>query len=913
MGALVLALAGLRWPGRTQAVQLVAAFDLSASMYDRQVAGNALLDLAGAVTQADPELAVVAFARQPGSERPLAKLPPSQSVRTRARGAEAPPPDLLRPALPDLANPKTALDEGASDYGLALDFARGLFRAPEGGGPEPARAIVLVGDGLDTAGRAQAAAAALHGSGIELLAWPAAMGGGGDVRLDAVQLPERVQAGRGLNLEATVASLQPAEVVVRVGRWTGERWEPVASVPVKLAASGDRNALECRATVRIADHPPKQGVAQYMVAVEGPGGAALPGDFKRNNMLHAAVRVEGPRRWAVLARPNRTLARWFSDRVRVLGVDADLYLAGQLPVQAQVYRRYAGVLVDGLSARDLPPDSAALRALNEALRPAPEAGGNELLGGLGLVAVGGEAAFGAGEHPAGGLWEGLLPVTFRPEEDRKRTILFLLDISYSMNDDTPRGKKLAYACEQLGLLVRPGETNSALQPSDRVGLVAFSASARVAAPVSAEPSRRGFVEVLSTLKIESNTSLLAAFNKAGELLEKDDAEERLIVMLSDGVDTTQASGADFDAAIRKLCPEPEGGARRRTTFHAFGIGTDARDTNEKGAALLTRLARLGGGEFHPDFFKFAERLRQVFDEGRKDLYTRYENFGVSTRPHAVLHAAGLAWPVLPFRNRVRARPESEALALSRPVAGEGAAGSHKSDPVLTLGRLGASRTAALALALDGEAGAALLAPGENWKGGRALLGALLSWAEGGDAGSEGWRVESEPADDGNVRVTLYVEDPKTGLPRNGLKITARLSPLHDAAGILPAANDGINQQAELRPVAPGRYSGELPAGREGVYRLEITEAGGVTLERFVTVPYPAELRRFGTDRNALGDWVQVAGGHSRMVNLPPRDLAEWLKAQGTRRSHTPLRPALIVLAVVFMLCEIAVRGMRGRR
>jgi hypothetical protein len=220
----------------------------------------------------------------------------------------------------------------------------------------------------------------------------------------------------------------------------------------------------------------------------------------------------------------------------------------------------------------------------------------------------------------------------------------------------------------------------------------------------------------------------------------------------------------------------------------------------------------------------------------------------------------------------------------------------------------------LALALEGEAGEAFLTPGEGWKGGHALLAALLSWAEGRDAGSEGWRIEAGAATRGRVAVTLYAEDPKTAEPRNGLKLTARLMPLGGVADARQVSNPGhAPVSAPLLPEAPGRYACELAAAKEGVYRLEIEEAAGAGAERFITVPYPAEFRRFGTDRNALSEWADRAGGTSRMINLPAHDLADWISKQSQRRSYVSMRPALILLAAIFLLCEIAARGMRARR
>jgi hypothetical protein len=164
-----------------------------------------------------------------------------------------------------------------------------------------------------------------------------------------------------------------------------------------------------------------------------------------------------------------------------------------------------------------------------------------------------------------------------------------------------------------------------------------------------------------------------------------------------------------------------------------------------------------------------------------------------------------------------------------------------------------------------------------------------------------------------LRVTLFAEDAKSGQPWNGLKVSARLTPLFDGLTPVRGEEPPAEHSAELLPEAPGRYAAELPAGREGVYTLEVRDVSGRSHEQFVTVPYPEEFRRFGADRNVLAAWTDRAGGTSRMINQPDRDLKDWLAKQGSRRSYLSLRPALLLLAAIFFLCEIAARGMRARR
>jgi len=873
LAMLLLAMAGLRVPGQGQPIQIVAAVDLSASVYDKDAQAPALAELPRALAHEDLEIGVVTFGRRTGHERRLAPVPGLEA--NRAPGSRETPTAPGAPSLPpwpNLRQPQAAIDPKTTDLGAAIEFFRGQFPADR--------------------------TAALAGGEIDLLAWPSVLGACADVHVAEVRLPERARVGRGILIDVSVEGQSPGKVQVRVSRRIGSEFRTVGQQALTLedAPQAATDARVCRGTARIVDRPEQPGVVVYEARVEGIDREPLPDNNRENDALYAAARVTGPSRCAVLACPGSTLAQWAADASgKPLGVETVLFPAGAFPHAEGAYAGCSGVLVNGISARELPADSKALVA---AVR-----------GGLGLVAIGGGEAFGAGGHPEDGEWERLLPATLRPEDDRTRTVLFVLDISRSMDQRLQEGgAKLAFARAQLGRAVR------SLRPTDRLGLIVFSDASRVVCPVSTDPARAEFLQALHGLATENQTDIRAALKLARETLEQDEAEERKAVFISDGEQTPARPEEELLGQSRLLCPPPERiGARRRTTLHTFGIGTGTRDANPAGEKLMKDLAEVGGCEFFPDFLKLSERIEKVFYETREDLYTRRDEFGAQAAGlHPILSAAGGPWPALSFRNRVKPRAGSETLlrSVGRDATEKGA---RRPDPLLVLGHCGAARMAVLALALDSEPGQAFLAPNGPWKGWRALLAALLSWAEGDENPERrGWRLEAGPAGD-RLQATLFAEDPALHTATNGLELTARLS---SVGGLCEGDDEGgriQGRETPFLPVAPGRYAAELPVPPKGVYRLEVLEKGAVALERFVTSPYPQELRRFGTDRTALNDLARLAGGRSRMIDLPRRDLAEWRAQAGERREYHSARTVLLVLAAIFFLCEIAARGMRRER
>ena len=925
---LVLAAAGLQVPRHAPRQQLVAVADVSDSVFDLSTQTARLNEALAALDPGSAQAAIVVFARSAGLERSLGPLVQAQGPSKTVPGRRS----ALRPSretsLVDLSRPATVVDHSATDIGGAVNFARGLFPAEAS---PAARGLLLLSDFRETCGSAEAAAAALSGSSIDLLAYPAALGPSADIRIAALSVPQTGRLGRDVPVEVAVAAQSPC--AARVAVWkkgVGSEDTPVDFKTVTLAAGPRAGRGEIRKLVRVLDRPASPGVAVYSARVSGPEGD-LPGDVTLNNELFAAVRITGVSRWAVIAHPGSTLARLGADQARPLGVETEVFNAGSLPRHAAAYDACAGILVDGLSAAEL-PEGPALRALADAVE-----------NGKALVALGSERAYGAGGHREG-TWERLLPVEMTPEDDRTRSVLFIIDVSKSMDERMGRDRsgvrKIDFASEQLALAVQK------LKPLDRLGLVSFSGSAELVAPLSAEPSRLAFLTAVKNVAIQSNTDLVPALKKAREILKEDNAEEQLVVLLSDGVQTVPRPEEEIIRAAKDLCPPapsplPQGerdGVRgpRRASLFTFGIDVDARDASPAGEKLLKALAEAGGGTYSPEFLKLAERLEQALIGAKKDFYVRREPF--VPRPayeHPLLAGLGKSggtWPVLPFRNRVKAKPSAEVLLWSFSPSPPGPVparpdplaieerGEQRPDPILAISGPawpGISRRAALAVTLDGEAGAAWLGSAS----GRGLLPALLEWAEAkSEASVPGWDVEADAALDDTLAVEVRARDPVSGLPLNGLRIFAALAALQ-LAGAQPdgSAKRGAPPLSSnlLHPSAPGTYRALLPKPPQGVYRLSIQRGIGIVspdslvpvCERFVTVPYPAELRRFGTDRAAMQKLVSKAGGDSRIIE-DPQDLARWAADKAAARETYSLRPCLILLGLLLLLAEY---GWRGRQ
>lgn len=898
---LVGAAADIRLPERRVAPEVVFLADVSAgvSLAAQQLR---LRKLAAAIPpETEMRAALTVFARRPLLVSPLQKL----SVFGKDER-----PTLLPPRV-KFQRLRTSADPSATDIAAALRFACGLFagglsKGDDSGGAAVRnleageRAVVLLSDCRDTWGKAAPAAAAeLKAGGVALLVRPSALGATGDFRVAAVQVPAAARVGRALSVAVTVAAERPCRLSVRLV--PTDRGSVLPPKTVELGRDG-----VFRRTVRFTDRPERPGVIVYEAQVRA---AAAAGDFRRNNKLYAAVPVGGPSRWAILTRPGSTLAAWAAEVVRrPLGVKTKLFLYPALPTEADDFTDCTGVLVDGFSAAELPPDGAALQALGEAVRR-----------GLGLIAVGGPRAFGVGGHPVGGTWEQLLPVSFRPDDDRVRTVLFLVDVSQSMNRPLPKGGlKLQFARAAVAQAIRQGQLGADV----RLGLISFSKGARLCLAPTAD--REAFVRALvDKLRIERETDLRTALREAEKVLAGDDAEERILILLSDGNQTvgdTEAVEKELEEIVSRLCPPPaseSGKQTRRTILHTFGIGAGKSAAEDQGTKLLRKLAKIGGGAFFEDILDLPDNLPKAWSTPPKDLYARRDEYAVKvSSPHpllsAVLEPSAPLSLRLHFRNRVKARPAADVLLKSAPTSAPSPPGGSAHvrrrrvgpDPLFVTGYVGAGRARAVLLAfgLDGRTGREFLKPQASWRGGRRLLAAAAAWAERRDGGvPPGWRIETEIT--GNDRLTVRVRlTNSAGIPINGEHLALHVGTV---GGPVAAERKGRagkvaegGAECPLRQTAPGEYEADIPAASAGVYRLEISRRGRPTAERFVAVPYPREYSAFGVDYAAADELVRRAGGRSRILSSAD-DFTAWLRHCTSGRGVRSLRQELLAAALLF--------------
>ena len=448
---------------------------------------------------------------------------------------------------PDPGPVRTIIDSAATDLGGALRAAAAVLPT------EGSRRIVVLTDGVETVGSARAAAAELAALGIAVDFVRVETGLSSDVIVLGVDAPVTARVG-----DVVPVTVRLRSTVGGAGTVTFSADAEDLVVPVDLVPGTQ--------DVTVTFPAEQAGVLRVGAEVAGPGDAV-----PQNDRGEALVRVLGPARVGVV---EGRIGEG-DDLVRALaagGIGAESLTA--VPAAAELLAYDALVLINVPAPQDR--IAADLAAFVEDL-------------GRGVVVVGGDQAFGLGGYQDTALEE-LLPVTSDPEDLIRRqpvAEVLVIDTSGSMaachcddttnrNDfDTGGINKTDISRAGAGLAI------NALQPTDRVGLLAFTSGTRWALPLAEKPAGDAVAAALNTLSPQGDTEISVALREALDALRDAPEDIRHIVLFTDG----WGDDADLLTVAQDI-------ADAGITLSILGTGEGTGET-------LRRMASLGGGQFYP--------------------------------------------------------------------------------------------------------------------------------------------------------------------------------------------------------------------------------------------------------------------------------------------------------------------------
>jgi Mg-chelatase subunit ChlD len=433
----------------------------------------------------------------------------------------------------------------ATNLGQALRTARAALPA-ESVARGGAR-IVLLSDGVETAGDAgvEARAARAAGVPIDVAAPGGAAGSTARPLVTRVSAPPAVHQGEPFDITATVegAPGASATVVFEAGG------TPLEQRQLLIPPSG---ATTAAVTVR----SPQPGLSVYRARVDA---SELIADMS-DGAAGAVVAVEGEPRLLNVSDGS-------APAVAPAGYRVSSLTPQELPHTAAALAGFDAVVLDDVDAARL--DAAQRRALAQHV----EQGG-------GLFVLGSPRSLLPldDDDPL----QAALPVDLRPRRGGRApglALVIVFDKSGSMDDRIDGAPRIEFARQAVRRVL------ASLPPTDAVGVIAFDAGATEVAALRPGHDAAGLAERLNAVRPSGATAIAPALEQAVSWLSAPAASSfarRLVLLVSDG----RTSSADQARARMALRPGVE--------LSTVALGDEAD------RAFLDELARAAGGRaFYP--------------------------------------------------------------------------------------------------------------------------------------------------------------------------------------------------------------------------------------------------------------------------------------------------------------------------
>ncbi len=431
-----------------------------------------------------------------------------------------------------------------TDIEEAIQTAISLFPA------DARRRIVVLSDGIQTIGNAEAKARLAEASGVEISYVLFAREATADVRIAEFTSPARVNEGQTFDINISLQADVPTNATLLI--YSGNQL--IDDENVVLSAGRNNYTLQ-----QVSD---TTGFLNFsaQVIVDGENDT-----FTQNNTLGTFSQVVG------------------QPRVLLISTDAN-EIVNLLPALEG-----AGLIVDVIDPANLPSDTGAL-AIYESIIIAnvPASALSELqmeriqsyvrdLGG-GMVFVGGPESYGPGGYYRTALEETLPVETQIRDQERlpRLTIAYLVDSSGSMGISSDGlFSNLDVAQRSVNLSI------SFLQPTDRAGVFTFEAEGAIVAPFQDVLDGVALQEQVNRLGAGGGTDILAGLETAERYIVEETTDIQHLILITDG----GSSPANLVAKAQTLNSE------RGITLSVIAIGQNSPN-------FLRQMANAAQGNFH---------------------------------------------------------------------------------------------------------------------------------------------------------------------------------------------------------------------------------------------------------------------------------------------------------------------------
>jgi uncharacterized membrane protein len=810
---IVLALAEVEWRDLTDKLKVVVVVDHSRSIPEEQTA-LAMKVVDEARKKIDPRRdsgELVVFGREAFVEATLTRDgPPVTSFASHLERSYTNVDVALRRAL-------EAIDEGT----------RGR--------------IVLVSDGNQTIGDASAAVARARAAQVPVDVVPLDYAYEQEVLVEKVVLP--LEAKIGEPFLARVVAHAVARTPARIRLWQGGELVESRDVVLEAGANVEQFQLDL-------ERPDFYRVEASVEPLD-----ARQDRLAQNNTAHGFVFTRGKAQVlyvhddadAEALEGRHLLSALGEEQIRVVAAPA-----ANFPLEPMALQGYDAVILDDV----------ARSSLSERQQAAIESAVGDM--GLGLIMIGGERSFGAGEW-RGSPVEAALPVEMdiKQEEVIPDGALVMIIHSCEFEDGNAAAIKVAK------------KAVDGMSAKDTVGVLIYGNSGNewAVAPQKAV-NKPGIKNQINGMNAGDMPDFDGIFRMAVEALKGTTASVKHMIVMSDGDPSPPApallqQARDARITVSTICYFSHDGAQGQS------------------AQVMRRIANMTGGKFY--YLESASDLPRIFikeaQRVARSLIVNQTFVPTSRTPSPVL--TGLQdYPELTGYVLTEPKPRAE-VAL---VAKDGS-------PILAHWQYGVGKS----LAFTSDAKPRWATSWVQWPGFRRFWSQAVRWVSKDVQESVFQTATSVKGDRGVIVLDAVTAD---GELIDGLTVTARVT----------APQGGEAREVTLRQRGAGRYEGDFPVSDVGTYTVSLLtrDADGQASHSFTTglvFPYSDEFKRLRSDRPFLEELARQGDGQVlKADDVLSGAVSLWDRARlGERVALEERWTWALALALCLFLLDVAVR------
>lgn len=530
--------------------------------------------------------------------------------------------------------------------------------------PDPSKKrLVIISDGYQNKGDALKEAENLSRKNVRIDVVPLKVKSGADVRIDTLEIPQKLYSGEKFSIKVRVNSNIDTRVKLRIYQDT----EMVVEDSVNVH-SGENIFVY----TSVID---EGGFYSFRSSVE-----AINDTVPENNSASAYTTVHG--KTSVLVVEGKSgEARAVVSALSSLGLDVDVTAPGMIPAGLDYINRYSAVILCNVSAESIKKET--MEALEAAVRDL----------GTGLIMVGGDQSFGPGGYYKTPV-EKALPVYMDlrgKAEIPSLALALVIDKSGSMSGGVSGYSKIDLAREAAI------QATDILSPQDKVGVIAFDSAARWVVKMNNVEELEEIQADIATIRAGGGTNIYPAISLAYNSLKNAETKYKHIILLTDG---QSATTGDYYYLARRM--EKEG-----ITMSTLAVGTDAD------IFLMQQLAEWGGGRYY-----FSDDGLNIPRIVTKETIKALREYIVEEEFVPVLTAR------TPLISGINELPGLEGYVATSPKKTASIVlSSHRGDPILAQWQYGLGRS----VALTTDTGGRWSGQWVNWDQYNSIWGNIISW------------------------------------------------------------------------------------------------------------------------------------------------------------------------------------------